>query len=93
MNGKEMFNKIYDDEVNIEDCIQVMHPQEQNHYLIRNTNGEFDKNELIRCLLFKEYTFKTINQEQALKNLDKIAKQNEIERLEARLKELKGDNE
>ena len=57
MDGKELFNKIYDDEINEDECIQVLHPQEENHYLMRNNNGVFDKNELFRCLLFKDYKF------------------------------------
>ena len=92
MNGKELFNKIYDNKIKEDECIQVLHPKEENHYLMRNNNGEFDKNELIRCLLFKDYTFEIVNQEDATKTLDEMAKQEEIKRLEERLKELKGKN-
>lgn len=92
MNGKEMFNKIYDGELKEDECIQVLHPQEENHYLMRNANGDFDKNELFRCLLFKDYKFDIIKQEDAIKTLKEKSKQEEIERLEARLKELKGEN-
>ena len=93
MNGKELFEKIYDDKIDIEDCIQVMHPQENNHYLMRDNNGNFDTKELIRCLLFKDYTFEIVNQQEAQDKLNKIARLNEIERLEARLKELKGEED
>lgn len=93
MNGKELFSIIYDDNINEDECIQVLHPQEQNHYLVRDINGEFDKDELFGCLLFKEYTFKIVNQQEAIETLNEIARLNEIERLEKRLKELKNQEE
>ncbi len=91
MNGKELFEKIYDDIINVEDCIQVIHPQEDHHYIMRNSNGCFDANELMRCLLFKEYTFRIVNQQEAQNELNNMARLDEIARLEERLKELKDE--
>lgn len=89
MNGKELFEKIYDDIIDIEDCIQVIHPSEENHYLMRDNNGNFDMKELIRCLLFKDYTFEIVKQQEAQDELKEIARLDEIARLESKLEELK----
>lgn len=88
-NAKEMFDMIYDNKINKEDCIEVVHAEEDMHYLYRNDYGEFDEQELIECLLFKEYKFKIVNQKEAeQKELerDKEKRINELEKEIAKLK-------
>ena len=95
MNGEEIFNLLYDGKIKQDECIEVIHDEEEgNHFILRykygnNNYGDFDEYELISCLLFKEYKFKIIKQDEAHRRLEQQKKQEEIERLEKRLKELK----
>lgn len=88
-NSKEIFAMLYDDEISEYDCIEVVHPQEESHYLFRNSWGNFEYKELISCLLFKEYKFRIVNQNDAIKLKYSKERQEEIERLERRIAELK----
>lgn len=89
-NAIEIFTMLYNDEISEEECIEVVHPEESGHYLLRNRFGEFDRDELIRNLLFKEYNFKIVNQKEIEAMLAEQQKQNRISQLEAELKRLKG---
>ena len=66
MNGKELFNLLYDEKIKDDECIEVIHPDEKDHFIMRHPwTNKFDLKELMSCLLFKEYTFKIIKQSEA----------------------------
>lgn len=90
-NAKEMFEMIYDNKINKEDCIEVVHPEEDMHYLYRNDYGEFDEQELIGCLLFKEYKFKIVNQKKAEQKELERDKKERIKKLEKEIAKLKAE--
>ena len=93
-NAKEIFAMLYDRAISEDDCIEIVHPEEQNHYLFRNSYGDFDEDDLIGCLLFKEYKFRIVNQQRAKKKVFEDEKQEKIERLEKELSILRsGSNE
>ena len=88
-NGKEIFAMIYDDEISTEECIKIIHPDAE-FYLLRDKFGEFDKKELMMSLLFKEYNFEIVNQQEVEVMLAEKQKQERIKQLEAELERLKG---
>jgi len=90
-NAKEMFEMIYDNKINKDDCIEVVHQKEDMHYLYRNDYGEFDEEELIGCLLFKEYKFKIVNQKEAEEKVLERDKQERIKKLEKEIAKLKAE--
>jgi len=90
-NAKEIFAMLYDGAITEDDCIEVVHPEEEYHYLFRNDWGSFDEEDLIGCLLFKEYKFKIVNQKEAEKLKFNQEKQERIEKLERELAKLKED--
>lgn len=93
-NAKEIFSMLYENEISQEDCIEAVHPEEENHYLFRREwSNNFDQADLLGCLLFKEYKFRIVNQEKAKKIMLKKDKKNRIESLERELKKLKGSEE
>ncbi|HAV90184.1 MAG TPA: hypothetical protein DCW44_02785 [Eubacterium sp.] len=90
-DAKEIFNMLYEDKIDQEDCIEAVHPEEENHYLFRREwSNNFDQADLLGCLLFKEYKFRIVNQEKAKKIVLEKDKKNRIESLERELKKLKG---
>ena len=88
MNAIELFEKIYNEELKEDECIEILHPEEKNHYILRDKFKSFDRQELISCLMFKEYKFKIVNQEEVMKKLEKQKKLQRIEELKKELKEL-----
>ena len=90
-NGIEIFTMLYNGEISEEECIEVIHKEESDHYIMRNNIGVFDEYELLGCLLFKEYKFKVVNQEKVKKKLAEKNKQQRIEKLENELARLKGE--
>lgn len=90
MNGKELFEKIYNNEIGENDCIEVIHPEEENHYIFRKNYGDkgFDHYELMTALLYKEYKFVFQNQELIKKKLKKLEIEELIKAKEKELKEL-----
>ena len=90
-NGIELFTMLYNGEITEEQCIEVIHEKEQDHYIMRNKIGNFDEYELMGCLLFKEYKFKVVNQAKIEKKLAEKNKQQRIEQLESELARLKGE--
>ena len=88
MNAIELFKKIYNEEIKEDECIEVLHPEEENYYLLRDNYKRFDEQDLISWLLFKEYKFKIVNQDEVQKKLDKAQKEEKIEDLKKQLKEL-----
>ncbi len=90
-NAIEIFTMLYNDEITEKQCIEVIHEQEQDHYLMRNRLGNFDEYELMCCLLFKEYKFKVVNQATVEKKLAEKNKQDRIKQLESELARLKGE--
>lgn len=93
MNAIELFKKIYNEEIKEDECIEVLHPEEENYYLLRDECKRFDERDLISCLLFKEYKFKIVNQDEAQKKLDKADRLQKIENLKEQLKELEETDE
>ena len=87
-NGKEIFEMLYDNEINDSECIEVIHPDEVNHFIFRNENNQFDRFDLINCLLFKEYQFKIVDQKNAEKKILDIERKNRISNLKKELEEL-----
>ncbi len=90
-NAIEIFTMLYNDEISKEECIEVFYQEESVHYLLRNRFGEFDRDELIRNLLFKEYNFKIVNQKEIETMLAEKQKQDRISQLEAELARLRGE--
>lgn len=90
MNGIELFTKLYNQEIELDDCIEVIHPKEENHYIFRKDYGdkEFDYYELMTTLLYKEYKFTFQNQETIKKKLKKLEIEELIKIKEKELKEL-----
>lgn len=95
MNGIELFEKLYNDEIGEAQCIYVKHPDEEpnQHFILRNLWGKFDNEELLRNLLFKEYTFELKNQQEIKKILKEKERKEEITRLEQKLERLKKEDE
>lgn len=97
-NGKEMFEMIYDGKIKNDECIQVIHKDfEREFFILRynygnNNYGDFDDKELCQHLLFKEYNFKIVKQDDAYTILEKQQKQEKIERLKRELSKLEGDD-
>ena len=90
-DAKEIFNMLYENEISQEDCIEVVHPEEEDHYLFRREwSNNFNQEDLLSCLLFKEYKFRVVNQEEAKKVVKEKERKNRIERLERELEILKG---
>ena len=93
MNGKEMFAMLYDDKVGEDECIKVIHPEEKDHYLLRDRMyGDFDEYELYGCLMFPEYKFEVKKQKQVEAYLEKRDRKQKIERLKKELEALERDN-
>lgn len=90
-NAIELFTMLYNGEISEEECIEVIHKEEQDHYIMRDKFGNLDEYELINCLLFKEYKFKVVNQAKVEKKLAEKNKAKRIEQLEAELARLKGE--
>lgn len=96
-NAKEIFRMLYDNEIKNDECIEVICEGEKNHFILRYNYGNsnygnfFDNNELMSCLLFKEYNFKIIKQDDAIRRLDDERKEDRINQLENELKKLKGE--
>ena len=93
MNAKELFELLYEEKISDEECIEVLHPEEKDHFLLRKgCLKKFDKYDLLGCLLFKEYKFAIKNQEEVEKYLEKRDKARKIERLEKELSKLKNSD-
>lgn len=43
MNAIELFKKIYNEEIKEDECIEVLHPEEENYYLLRDKYKRFDE--------------------------------------------------
>ena len=53
MNAKELFELLYDEKISDEECIEVIHPAEEDHFILRDgCLKKFDEYELLGCLLF-----------------------------------------
>lgn len=92
--AKEIFNMLYDNKISQEDCIEVVHPEEENHYLLRRGwSNDFNKDDLFGCLLFKEYKFRIVNQKEAEIKISKKQKGKRIKELERELEKLKRNEE
>ena len=90
MNAKELFELLYDEKISDEECIEVIHPAEEDHFILRDgCLKKFDEYELLGCLLFKEYKFAIRNQNKVEKHLEEKDKAKKIERLEKELSRLK----
>lgn len=90
LNAKELFELLYDEKITEDECIEVLHPEEKDHFILRNSYwNEFDKDELFGCLLFKEYKFAVRNQKKIEKYLEKKDKEEKIAKLEKELERLK----
>lgn len=91
MNGIELFTKLYNEEITDEECIKVIHPEEKDHYILRegNRRGNFDEYDLLSCLLFKEYKFEIKNQNKVELYLENKHKKEKIARLEKEIQRLK----
>lgn len=91
MNGIELFTKLYNEEITDEECIKVIHPEEKEHYILRERNrrGNFDEYDLLGCLLFKEYKFEIKNQSKVELYLEDKHKKEKIARLEKEIQRLK----
>ena len=93
MNGKELFAMLYDEKIEEDECIKVIHPEEEDHYILRQRHlNKFDDYELLGCLLFQEYKFVIRKQKRVEKYLEKRDKARRIEKLERELSRLKNDN-
>lgn len=90
MNGIELFTKLYNDEITDDECIKVIHPEERDHYILRQwCTKRFDTYELLTSLLYQEYKFEIKNQSKVEAYLEKKNKQQRIEKLEKELQKLK----
>ena len=90
LNAKELFELLYDEKITEDECIEVLHPEEEDHFILRDGSwNEFDNNELFGCLLFKEYKFAVRNQNKIEKYLEKKDKEEKIAKLEKELERLK----
>ena len=93
MNAKELFELLYDEKINEDECIEVLHPEEKDHFILRDGYwNEFDKDELFGCLLFKEYKFAVRKQDKIKKYLEKRDREEKIEKLEKELSILKNSD-
>ena len=93
-DAKEIFNMLYENEISQEDCIEVVHPEEENHYLFRKEwSNNFNLEDLLGCLLFKEYKFRVVNQEKAKDMVNDKLRKKRIKDLERELEILKGSEE
>ena len=90
-NGKEIFEMIYDGQISDEDCLEVIYEGNTEHYLLKNSNGYFDDYDLITDLLFKEYSFKVVNQAEIESKIAEKQKQDRISQLETELARLRGE--
>lgn len=88
-NGKEIFEMLYDEIITEDQCLKVIHPEEENHYILRNRIGHFDEYELLSNLLYKPYNFEIVNQKRTEMKLLKLNKEKKIKELEKELKKLK----
>ena len=91
MNGIELFTKLYNGEITNKECIKVIHPEEEDHYILRKGYGRrnFDEYDLLGCLLFKEYKFEIKNQNKVELYLEDKHKKEKIARLEKEIQRLK----
>lgn len=93
LNGKELFELLYDDKITEEQCIEVIHPQETDHYILRQgCLNKFDEWDLLTNLLYKEYKFVIRNQKRVVNKLNEKKKNEIIADLERRLAKLKGED-
>lgn len=94
MNGIELFTKLYNGEITNDECIKVIHPEERDHYILRQgCTKRFDDYELLSCLLYTEYKFEIKNQSKVEAYLKNKNKQQRIEKLEKELQKLKGSDD
>ena len=98
MTGKEIFEMLYDGKIANNECIEVICEDEENHFILRGVCSiiedeyyDFDYDELLDALLFKDYKFKIIKQKEAYKRLEEQEKEEKIRELEKQLKKLKGE--
>lgn len=90
MNGKELFELLYEDKISDEECIEVIHPEEEDHFILRyGCLKKFDEYDLLSCLLFQEYKFVIRKQDKVEKYLEKRDRARRIEKLEKELSKLK----
>ena len=86
MNGIEIFTKLYNEEIAEDECLEY-----NGNYLLRDTSGKFNNNELIKCLLSKDNVFKIENQQEVESKIAEKQKQERISQLEAELARLRGE--
>lgn len=92
LNGKELFELLYDDKITEEQCIEVIHPQESDHYILRQGYlNKFDEWDLLTNLLYKEYKFVIRNQKRVENYLKERNRKKKIQELEEQLERLKGE--
>lgn len=92
LNGKELFELLYDGKISEEQCIEVIHPQEQDHYILRQGfSNNFDEWDLLTNLLYKEYKFVIRNQKRVENYLKEKNRKKKIQELEEQLERLKGE--
>lgn len=93
LNGKELFELLYERKINEDECIEVIHPEEKDHFILRKSClNKFDEYDLLGCLLYQEYKFVIRKQEKIEEYLEKRDKERKIERLEKELSKLKGSD-
>lgn len=90
-NGKEIFEMIYDSQISDEECLEVIYEGNTEHYLLKDSNGYFDDDDLITDLLFKKYSFKVVNQAEIESKIAEKQKQDRISQLETELARLRGE--
>lgn len=88
-DGLEIFTKIYNDEISPEDCITWREGNIRG-CLLRNSQGQFNMEQLLPLLLNKTYDFAINNQEKTIEMLNEAAKLQRIEQLEKELVRLRG---
>ena len=92
LNGEELFELLYDDKITEEQCIEVIHPQETDHYILRQgCLNKFDEWDLLTNLLYKEYKFVIRNQKRVENYLKERNRKKKIQELEEQLERLKGE--
>lgn len=90
MTGEEIFSKIYNQELDQDECIKILNSYENRYaYIFRLDSGNFDFYELMQILLIKDYKFEIVNQDVAEEELRRLERKRRIKQLEKELKELK----